>query len=49
MKITAIREMTIRLEGNVAKAVVSFADYAVSLVAVLTDVVRNGKPLVGLA
>jgi D(-)-tartrate dehydratase len=49
MKITDIRELTVQLEGNVANAVVSFAEHTVSLVAVFTDVVRNGKPVVGYA
>lgn len=49
MKITDIRELTVQLEGNVANAVVSFAEHTVSLVAVFTDAVRNGKPVVGLA
>lgn len=49
MQITDIRELTVQLEGNVANAVVSFAEHTVSLVAVFTDVVRNGKPLVGFA
>lgn len=49
MKITNIRELTVQLEGNVANAVVSFAEHTVSLVAVFTDVVRNGKPVVGFA
>lgn len=49
MRITDIRELTVQLEGNVANAVVSFAEHTVSLVAVFTDIVRNGKPLVGFA
>ncbi len=49
MKITDIRELTVRLEGQVANAVVSFAEHTVSLVAVFTDATHNGKPLVGLA
>lgn len=49
MKIVDIRELTVPLEGNIANAVVSFSDHTVSLVAVVTDVVRNGKPVVGYA
>jgi L-alanine-DL-glutamate epimerase-like enolase superfamily enzyme len=49
MRITAIREVSVRLEGQVANAVVSFAEHDVSLVAVLTDIVRGGRPVVGLA
>ena len=47
MRITAIREISVPLEGNVSNAVVSFAGHDVSLVAVECDVVRNGKPVVG--
>ncbi len=48
MKIKEIRELGIALEGTASNAVVSFAGHDVSLVAVISDVVRNGKPLVGL-
>jgi L-alanine-DL-glutamate epimerase-like enolase superfamily enzyme len=49
MKITDIRELTVRLEGNIANSLVSFAEHTVSLVAVFTDMVRNGKPVIGFA
>lgn len=49
MRITDIRELSVPLEGNVANAVVSFSDHTVSLVAVVTDVIRAGKPVVGYA
>ena len=49
MKIVDIRELSVPLEGDVANAVVSFAEHDVSLVAVVSDVVRNGKPVIGLA
>jgi L-alanine-DL-glutamate epimerase-like enolase superfamily enzyme len=49
MRITAVREMSVPLEGNVANALVSFAEHDVSLVALHTDVVRNGKPVIGYA
>ncbi len=49
MRITEIREVTVALEGAVSNAVVSFAEHTVSLVAVVSDVERHGKPLVGLA
>jgi len=48
MRITEVRELAVQLEGGVANAVVSFAEHTVSLVAVITDVVRGGKPVVGL-
>ncbi|WP_423458489.1 enolase C-terminal domain-like protein [Ottowia sp. VDI28] len=49
MRITDIRELTVPLEGNMANAVVNFSAHTVSMVAVFTDVVRQGQPLVGLA
>lgn len=49
MKITAIREMPVRLSGNIANAVVDFSRHTVSLVAVVSDVIRNGRPLTGYA
>lgn len=49
MRVVDIREISVPLEGNVANALVSFAEHTVSLVAVVTDVVRDGKPVVGLA
>jgi L-alanine-DL-glutamate epimerase-like enolase superfamily enzyme len=47
MKITAIKEISVPLEGKVANSLVSFAEHDVSLVAVVTDAVRNGKPVIG--
>lgn len=47
MKIKEIRELSIPLEGDVSNAVISFAGHDVSLVAVVSDVVRNGKPVIG--
>lgn len=49
MRIVDIRDLTVPLEGNVANAVVSFSDHTVSLVAIVSDVVRNGKPVIGYA
>ncbi|NEA29934.1 mandelate racemase [Actinomadura bangladeshensis] len=49
MRIVDIREMSIPLQGNVTNSVVSFADHTVSLVALISDVRRNGRPLVGVA
>jgi L-alanine-DL-glutamate epimerase-like enolase superfamily enzyme len=49
MRIVDIRDLTLPLEGNIANAVVSFADHTVSLVAIVSDVVRNGKPVIGYA
>jgi L-alanine-DL-glutamate epimerase-like enolase superfamily enzyme len=49
MKIVDIREMAVSLQGQMANAVVNFAEHDVSLVALVTDVVRHGCPVVGLA
>jgi L-alanine-DL-glutamate epimerase-like enolase superfamily enzyme len=49
MRITAIKEISVPLEGNVSNSLVSFAEHDVSLVAIETDVLRDGKPIVGYA
>lgn len=49
MKVTEIRELSVPLHGAVQNSLVSFANHSVSLVAIVTDVVRNGRPLIGLA
>jgi L-alanine-DL-glutamate epimerase-like enolase superfamily enzyme len=49
MRITEIRDVSVRLEGDVSNAVVSFSDHDVTLLAVVTDVVRNGRPVTGFA
>lgn len=49
MRIVEIRETAVPLQANIQNAVVSFADHTVSLVAVVSDVVRNGKPVIGIA
>src|SRR3954447_4304838 len=48
MRITEVRELAVRLEGGVANAVVNFSEHTVSLVALVTDVIRGGKPVIGL-
>src|SRR6218665_3960 len=48
MRIVDIREISVPLKGNVSNALVNFSDHTVSLVAVFSDVVRNGKPVVGV-
>ncbi|HKP42738.1 enolase C-terminal domain-like protein [Mycobacterium sp.] len=49
MRITEVRELTVSLVGGPANAVISFATHDVSLVAVISDVTRNGKPVAGVA
>lgn len=47
MKIVDIRERTGSLKSNMRNAFIDFSQMTVSLVAVVTDVVRGGKPVVG--
>ncbi len=49
MRILDIREKAIELKLNMRNAVFSFDTMTTSIVAVLTDVVRDGKPVVGYA
>ena len=49
MRIKAIHEATVQLQGNIANAVVDFSKHTVSLVAVVSDQVKNGKPVTGIA
>ncbi|MGI4858859.1 MAG: enolase C-terminal domain-like protein [Janthinobacterium lividum] len=49
MRITAIKEISVPLEGNIANALVSFAEHDVSLVALESDVIRHGRPVTGYA
>ncbi|HEU4360090.1 MAG TPA: enolase C-terminal domain-like protein [Mycobacterium sp.] len=49
MRIAQIIETPVRLHGGIANAVVDFSKHTVSLVAVVSDVVRNGKPVAGIA
>ncbi len=47
MKITAIREITQPIQSDIRNAYIDFSKMTLSLVAVVTDVVRDGKPVVG--
>lgn len=47
MRITDIREMAAPLGTPMRNAVMDFSKMTVSAVAVITDVVRNGKPVIG--
>jgi len=49
MRIVDIREIAVPLQGDIANALVNFAQHTVSLVAVVADVVRHGRPVMGLA
>ncbi|MBO9357402.1 mandelate racemase [Bordetella petrii] len=47
MKIVDIRESTRPIKSNIRNAYIDFSKMTLSLVAVVTDVVRDGKPVVG--
>ena len=49
MKITDIRETAIPLNSSLRNAVFDFSQMTTSIVAVITDVIRDGKPVVGYA
>ena len=49
MRITAIREIAVPLQGNISNSLVNFAEHTVSLVALVSDVMRGGRPLIGYA
>ena len=47
MKITAIRDIVVPIKSSISNAFINFSEMTVSAVAVHTDIVRNGKPVVG--
>src|ERR1700759_5442930 len=47
MKILEIREKTVPISSPIRNAYIDFSKMTLSLVAVITDVMRNGKPVVG--
>ena len=47
MKIVDIRESTRPIKSNIRNAYIDFSKMTLSLVAVVTDVVRDGKPVIG--
>lgn len=49
MRIKEIREKAIKLRTNLRNAAFAFDEMTTSVVAVITDVVRNGKPVTGYA
>lgn len=49
MKITRVIERPVRLNSNISNALVNFSEHNVSLVAVMTDQIRNNRPVVGLS
>jgi L-alanine-DL-glutamate epimerase-like enolase superfamily enzyme len=49
MRIVDIRECAIPLNSNIRNSSIDFSEMTTSVVAVLTDVVRDGKPVAGYA
>jgi D(-)-tartrate dehydratase len=47
MKITEIRDTVVPIRSAISNAFISFSEMTVSAVAVHTDVIRNGKPVIG--
>jgi len=47
MKIVDIREVTKPIRSNIRNAYIDFSKMTLSLAAVVTDVVRNGQPVIG--
>jgi len=47
MKITEIRDIVVPIKSEISNAFISFSEMTISAVAVHTDVVRDGKPVVG--
>src|SRR6201986_867234 len=49
MRIVDIRECAIPLKSEISNSSFDFSEMTTSIVAVVTDVVRDGKPVVGFA
>lgn len=49
MRITAIRETAIPINSTLRNAVFDFSEMTTSVVAVITDVIREGRPVAGFA
>jgi L-alanine-DL-glutamate epimerase-like enolase superfamily enzyme len=49
MRITAIRETSIALNSTLKNSSIDFSEMTTSVVAVITDVIRGGKPVTGYA
>jgi L-alanine-DL-glutamate epimerase-like enolase superfamily enzyme len=49
MKITSIRETSVALNSTLKNSSIDFSEMTTSVVAVITDVMRAGKPVVGFA
>ena len=49
MRVVEIREQPVKLKSRLRNAAFAFDEMTTSLVAVITDVIRNGRPVVGFA
>lgn len=49
MRIVKVIESPVKLQGNISNALVNFSSHTVSALAIVTDQVRNGKPVAGLS
>jgi L-alanine-DL-glutamate epimerase-like enolase superfamily enzyme len=49
MRIVDVRECAIALNSNLRNSSIDFSEMTTSVVAVITDVIRDGKPVVGFA
>src|ERR1700757_4263145 len=49
MRITDIRETAVPLNSTLANSSIDFSEMTTSVVAVITDVVRDGRPVCGFA
>ncbi len=47
MKITQVRDESVSIRSEIRNAFIDFSEMTASAIAVVTDVVRNGKPVVG--
>jgi hypothetical protein len=47
MKIVEIREQSVPFQSKIANSVVDFSQMTGSVVAIITDVIREGKPVIG--
>ena len=47
MRIVDIRETVVPIESNIRNAYIDFSQMTVSVLALITDVVRGGKPVIG--
>jgi L-alanine-DL-glutamate epimerase-like enolase superfamily enzyme len=47
MRIVAVKEETVSIASEIKNAYIDFSNMTVSVVALVTDVVRNGRPVIG--